>query len=75
MLSFPENPLLKLNRTFVPQIPEREDIEALRRKLLAREADVTNLKAVIASQQERIMNLQFQLRTVSEDKHFASITL
>ena len=79
MLYFPDNPLLKSARVSGPQTTAPENSaklnEDIRRKLAARESDILELKAVIARQQERIMELQFQQGNRAEDRRFAAIPL
>jgi len=75
MLSFPENPLLKLPKASAPETTGGDDMESLRRKLQAREQALIELKAVITRLHEQIMNLQTQLQNAPEDRRSASITL
>ena len=75
MLPFPDNPLLKAANVSVSKGTEGDNIEDLRRKLVAKESDIVHLKSVIACQQERIMELQSHLRNAPGENRFATITL
>ena len=68
MLKFPDNPLLKPSVPPTPKSMEREALahenEGLRLKLLKSEMEIGELKSTIVRQQERLQNVEFQLRSL-----------